>query len=183
MARTPPVLSVVSLSSHRYGKDPARYPFQAIQYLLTHRSLWTITFKIVCISSILSIITLTILLITALRPQALLINEALPWWAWLLSLFLVFLEAALLTAILMLYSQSRAQTRIFVETMRLEGRLAKSTASFRNSVILPCKTLPESVSHNKLFKLDKVTGKTFIHVWIRNGIYNSHKSRNIGNTT
>jgi hypothetical protein len=120
MAR-PPLASLVSFSSHPYGKDPARYPFLGIQYLLTHKSLWTIALKIICLSSILSIVILTLLLITALKPQALLINQSLPWWSWFLAVLIVFVEAALVTATLMMYSQSRAQSQLFEATLRHEG--------------------------------------------------------------
>ncbi|KAL3777430.1 hypothetical protein ACHAWO_004714 [Cyclotella atomus] len=118
----PTIASVVSLGGHRYGKDPARYPFWGVQYLATHSSLWTIALKIICISSILSIIILTALMITALKPQAVLINAELPWWAWFIAVLMVFVEAAVATSILMLYSQARAQTKIFEATMRLESR-------------------------------------------------------------
>lgn len=118
----PPITSVVSLGGHRYGKDPARYPFLGIQYLITHSSLWAIALKIVCVSSVLSVVILTVLLITALKPQAILVNPELPWWAWFIAVLMVLVEAALITTVLMLYSQARAQTQIFEATMHIEDK-------------------------------------------------------------
>ena len=91
-------------------------------------------------------------MITTLKPQASLINDALPWWAWLIAILLVLLESALCTAVLMLYSQSRAQTRIFVETMRLEHQWKENTMIqqsplkdlnlFKKAMIVRLLTLP-----------------------------------------
>ena len=122
MAAAPPILSVVSLGPHRYGKDPSRYPFLAIKYLLTHRSLWTIAMKILICGSILSVLILIVLFATTLKPQAILINPELTWWAWLLAVLIVFVEAAVIATLLMLFSQSKAQSHIFVAVMRLEGK-------------------------------------------------------------
>ncbi|KAL3783984.1 hypothetical protein HJC23_013364 [Cyclotella cryptica] len=121
-ATAPPILSVVSLGSHRYGKDPSHYPFLAIKYLISHASLWAVVFRIVCCGTILSILILVILLATALKPQAQLINPSLPWWAWLLSLLIVLVETAICASLLMIFSQSKAQTNVFVATMSLEGK-------------------------------------------------------------
>lgn len=121
-ALAPPITSIVSLRSHRYGHDPSRYPLKAIPYVLSHSSLWMTVFKVACCGCIISTIVLLVLLITTLKLQAEMISANLEWWAWLIAFFAVLLEAAICATLLMAVSQSRAQTNAFVETMRLEGR-------------------------------------------------------------
>ena len=72
---------------HRYGHDPLRYPMKAVAYTLSHRSLWSIVFRIACIGVAMAVIILIVLLATALKPQAELISPNLEWWAWLIAVF------------------------------------------------------------------------------------------------
>lgn len=65
-------------------------------------------------------ICLILLLVFALKPQAIAFGGG-EWWSWLLAVLVVLLEAAVLAALLVSVSQSKAQTEIFTETMRLEG--------------------------------------------------------------
>ena len=69
-----------------------------------------------------AVIILIVLLATALKPQAELISPNLEWWAWLIAVFLVLLEASICATLLLVVSQSRAQTKLFVATMQLEGQ-------------------------------------------------------------
>jgi len=62
------------------------------------------------------------LLATALKPQAELISSSLEWWAWFIAVLIVLLESAICSGLLLIVSQSKAQTNLFVATMRLEGQ-------------------------------------------------------------
>ncbi len=117
----PPIANLVSLRKHRYGCDPSRYPIKSVAYVISHTSLWRIVFKVACCGSIIALIILIVLLALALKPQAELISPILEWWAWLVGVLIVFVEAALCATLLMAVSQSKAQTKVFVETMRIEG--------------------------------------------------------------
>mmetsp|Transcript_27440 Transcript_27440/g.57354 ORF Transcript_27440/g.57354 Transcript_27440/m.57354 type:complete len:300 (+) Transcript_27440:47-946(+) len=118
---TPPIANLVSLRKHRYGCDPSRYPIKSVAYVISHTSLWRIVFKVACCGSILAVIILIVLLATALKPQAKLISPNLEWWGWLIGVLVVFVEAAICATLLIVVSQSKAQTKVFVETMRIEG--------------------------------------------------------------
>lgn len=108
--------------SHTYGHDPIRYPVKALAYTLAHPSLWRIVFRVACMGCTLAIIILVVLLAVALKPQAELISPNLEWWAWLIAVFLVLFESAICAGLLMIVSQSKAQTKLFVATMRMEGQ-------------------------------------------------------------
>ena len=112
--------SVISRS--RYGHDPVRYPIKAIYYALAHRSLWSIVWKIACVGCILSTIILIAFFALTLYPQAKLVSSNLEWWAWLIAVFLVLLESAIVATLLIAVSQSRAQTKLFTATMRIHGQ-------------------------------------------------------------
>ncbi|KAL9180184.1 hypothetical protein ACHAXT_008154 [Thalassiosira profunda] len=121
MLRSAPGTPSIITLRHRYGHDPIRYPIKGVYYALSKRSLWSIVFRVACVGCTLSVIILIVLLATALKPQAELISSNLEWWAWLIAVFLVLLESAICAALLMWVSQSKAQTKLFVATMRLEG--------------------------------------------------------------
>jgi len=70
----------------------------------------------------LAIIVLALFIAFALKPQAELINANLPWWAWLIAVLLVLLESAICVGFLLIVSQSKAQTKLFVATMKIEGQ-------------------------------------------------------------
>lgn len=110
-------------TSKKYGHDPIYYPIKAIEYTLAHpRDLLPIVVRVACIGCGLSIIILVLLFALALKPQAELISSNLEWWAWLIAVFLVLFEAAICAGLLTVVSQSKAQTKLFVATMRLEGQ-------------------------------------------------------------
>ena len=67
-----------------------------------------------------AVVCLILLLVFALKPQAMAFGGG-EWWSWLLAVLAVLLEAAVLAALPVSVSQSKAQTEIFTETMRLEG--------------------------------------------------------------
>ena len=112
--------------SHTYGHDPFRYPIKAVAYSLSRPSLWKIVARVACIGCTLSVTILVVLLAATLKPQAELISSNLQWWAWLIALFLVLLESAICAGLLLVWSQSKAQTKLFVATMRLEGQWRES---------------------------------------------------------
>lgn len=111
---------IVSLNKHRYGHDPSRYPLKSLRYVSTHPSLWKRVFCVAVVGIMTAFICLILLLVFALKPQAFAFGGG-EWWSWLLAVLVVLLEAAVLTALLVSVSQSKAQTEIFTETMRLEG--------------------------------------------------------------
>lgn len=103
------ISKVVSLSKFRYGHDPSHYPIKALKYVSTHKSLWK---RIVCVAFagiVLAFLCLILLLVFALKPQAMAFGGG-QWWSWLLAVLAVLLEAALMAALLMTVSQSKAQT-------------------------------------------------------------------------
>lgn len=108
--------------SHAYGHDPLRYPIKAITYCLANPSLWVIVLRVACIGCGLATMILVVLLATTLKPQAELISSNLEWWAWFIAVLLVLLEAAACAGLLMVVSQSKAQTKLFTATMRMEGQ-------------------------------------------------------------
>jgi len=98
-----------------------------------------------------SIIILVILLLTALQPQAQAISSNLEWWAWLIAVFLVLFEAGIISVVLMSVSQSKAQTKVFTATMKLEGvwredmmeqSMAKDLNPMKKAFIVRILTLP-----------------------------------------
>ena len=102
------------------GYDPIRYPIKAFFYTLNHpKRLLPVVIRIACIGCILSTVILIVLLATTLKPQAELISSELQWWAWLIAVFIVLLEAAICSVLIMVVSQSKAQTVLFTETMRM----------------------------------------------------------------
>ena len=111
---------IVSLNKHRYGHDPSHYPLKSLRYVTTHPSLWKRVFCVAVVGIITAIVCLILLLVFALKPQAMAFGGG-EWWSWLLAVLAVLLEAAVLAALLVAVSQSKAQTEIFTETMRLEG--------------------------------------------------------------
>lgn len=130
----------IRTKSQAYGHDPIRYPIKAIAYTLAHPSLWRIVFRVACLGCTLAVIILAVLLAVTLKPQAELISPNLEWWAWLIAVLLVLLESALCTGILLVASQSKVQTNLFVATMRMEGQwregemVAQSTMSDFNLI-------------------------------------------------
>ena len=112
--------SVISLSN-KYGHDPLHYPIKAITYAVSHPSMWRIVLCVTCAGFALSLLVLVALLATALKPQARVISPDLEWWAWLIAVFAVLLESAICAGLLLAVSQSKAQTKLFVATMRQEG--------------------------------------------------------------
>lgn len=113
--------SIIS-TSRKYGHDPIRYPIKAIYYTLSHpTALSWIVFRIACIGCTLSVAILIALLAATLKPQAELISSNLEWWAWLVAVCLVLFESAICALLLITVFQSKAQTKLFVTTMRLEG--------------------------------------------------------------
>mmetsp|Transcript_13260 Transcript_13260/g.23744 ORF Transcript_13260/g.23744 Transcript_13260/m.23744 type:complete len:251 (-) Transcript_13260:650-1402(-) len=112
--------SVIAKST--YGHDPIRYPIKAIAYVLSRPSLWRIVLRVACIGGTLAMLILILLFATALKPQAQLISPNLEWWAWLVAVLLVLLESAIATGLLLVVSQSKVQTKLFVATMRMEGQ-------------------------------------------------------------
>lgn len=114
--------SIVSWT-RRYGHDPIRYPIKAIYYTLAHpKELSWIVLRMACIGCTLSLVILIVLMATTLKPQAELISSDLQWWAWLIAVFLVLFQSAICAMLLVAVSQSKAQTKLFVATMRLEGQ-------------------------------------------------------------
>lgn len=110
------------LRVHTYGHDPIRYPIKALAYTLSHPSLWSIVLRVACMGCTLAVIVLGLLFVSALKPQAELISSNLPWWAWLIAVLLVLLESAISVGFLMVVTQSKAQTKLFVATMKSEGQ-------------------------------------------------------------
>jgi hypothetical protein len=76
---------------------------------------------VACIGMTLAFLSLILLLVFALKPQAEAFGGG-QWWSWLLAVLAVLLEAALAAAALVAVSQSRCQTEVFVATMRLENK-------------------------------------------------------------
>jgi len=130
--------SIISLSN-KYGHDPLHYPIKALTYAISHPSMWRIVLCVACVGFILSVLILVTLLAVALKPQAELISPDLEWWAWLIAVLVVLLESAVCAGLLLAVSQSRAQTKLFVATMRQEGMwradmVAQSTVKDLNLV-------------------------------------------------
>lgn len=113
------ISSVVSLSKFPYGYDPAHYPFKGIRYVLSHRKLWRQVALVACFGMTTAFILVILLFVFALKPQADAFGGQ--WWSWLLAVLLVFLEAAVAAAILLVYTRSKAESEVFVTTMKIEG--------------------------------------------------------------
>jgi len=140
-----------AVMKHRYGKDPIFYPLRALSYALSHRELFWTVLKVACVGITVSIIILVILLLTALQPQAQAISSNLEWWAWLIAVFLVLFEAGIISVVLMSVSQSKAQTKVFTATMKIEGvwredmieqSMAKDLNPMKKAFIVRILTLP-----------------------------------------
>ena len=117
---TTTIVPSIVCNSDYGGYDPIRYPIKAICYTLNHpKRLLPVVIRIACIGCIISTVILIILLATTLKPQAELISSDLQWWAWLIAVFIVLLEAAICSILVMVVSQSKAQTVLFTETMRM----------------------------------------------------------------
>ena len=112
--------SVIKLNN-KYGHDPLHYPMKSIHYAFSHPEMFRIVLCVACWGCAISLFILIILLAITLKPQAMAISSNLEWWAWLLGVFLVLLESAICATLLLCVSQSKAQTKLFVATMRQEG--------------------------------------------------------------
>lgn len=146
LSTTPSIIS----TSNRYGHDPIRYPIKAVHYTLAHPSLMTIVCRVAFIGCILATIILIVLLATALKPQAQLISSNLEWWAWLIAVCLVLLEAAICAGLIMVVSQSKAQTKLFVATMRLQEQ-------WRENEMIPQSTIKDLNLIKKAFLVRIIT--------------------------
>ena len=117
---TTTIVPSIVCNSDYGGYDPIRYPIKAIFYTLNHpKRLLPVVIRIACIGCMISTVILIVLLATTLKPQAELISSELHWWAWLIAVFIVLLEAAICSVLVMVISQSKAQTMLFTETMRM----------------------------------------------------------------
>lgn len=152
--------------SHTYGHDPARYPIKAIYYSLRHPSLFAVVLRVACIGCILSTAILVILLATALKPQAQLISANLEWWAWLIAVFIVLLESAIASGFLLVVSQSKAQTKLFTATMRLEG-------CWKENVMVEQSTIKDMNLIKKAFFVRMVTLPIQIVPFVGGAIYSA----------
>mmetsp|Transcript_5366 Transcript_5366/g.15662 ORF Transcript_5366/g.15662 Transcript_5366/m.15662 type:complete len:291 (-) Transcript_5366:352-1224(-) len=145
---------VVSLSKFRYGHDPSHYPVKAMKFISTHPSLWKRVFCVVAVGITVAFICLVLLLVFALKPQAAAFGGE-QWWSWLLAVLAVILETAVLSALLMAVVQSKAQTEVFTETMKLEKcwdaermtkqRLAKDFQIFKKNFFVRVITFPLNI--------------------------------------
>uniref|UniRef100_A0A7S1ZC84 Uncharacterized protein n=1 Tax=Trieres chinensis TaxID=1514140 RepID=A0A7S1ZC84_TRICV len=115
------VANVVSLGRHRYGHDPSHYPLKGLKFALKSPSLWRKILCVACGGLFVSFVVLALLLGFALVPQAKAFGNF-QWWSWLLAIIAVLAEAAVVSSLVLILSQSKAQTEVFVETMRLRGR-------------------------------------------------------------
>lgn len=138
------------ISKSKYGHDPIRYPIKAIHYTLAHPSLLPIVLRVACVGCTLSTSILIVLLATALKPQAELISSNLEWWAWFIAVLIVLLESAICAGLLMVVSQSKAQTKLFVATMRLEGQ-------WREGEMIPQSTIKDLNLVKKAFMVRIIT--------------------------
>ncbi len=112
MLTTPSFLSV--------GTDAMDYPVKGLAYLMNNSSLWRTSLCLLCLGIVLSLVSLITLLATALVPQADAFGGG-EWWSWCLAIIAVFLEAILITFLLLKFLSSKAQKSAFVQTMKLEG--------------------------------------------------------------
>ena len=102
------------------GHDPATYPVKAIHYVLAHPTLWKPIIKAACWSTAITFLVWILFMAFAWKPQSLLIGTE--WWSWALGFLLVLSETAVVAFLLLLVSQARAQSEIFVLTMQLENK-------------------------------------------------------------
>lgn len=96
------------------------YPLIAVGYLIASPSLVCNTVCTVLWGILISITILIVLFVTTLYEQAQLLGGG-RWWSWIFAVFLVLLEATVLTLIVLKVSHVKSQKRIFVETMKLEN--------------------------------------------------------------
>jgi len=68
-----------------------------------------------------SILCFILLFIFTLNPQADLFGGG-EWWSYILAIFAILFEAAIITGILLLITQSKCQTEIFATTMKLKNK-------------------------------------------------------------
>lgn len=115
-----PITKVVSLSGFRYGHDPSHYPMKALKFVGSHPNLWRRIFCVAFVGMFLAFVCLVLLLVLALKPQAMAFGGG-QWWSWLLAVLAVLLEASLAAALLMTVAQSKCQTEVFVMTMKAKG--------------------------------------------------------------
>jgi len=115
--------SLVMCCSKR--RNAIRYPIVGFCYLLTSPSMWGIVCFVASIGIIVAVATVTVLFIFALKPQVEFFargQDELTWWSWLLGVIAVLMESIALCALFLRVVYSKCQKRIFVETMKKEGR-------------------------------------------------------------
>jgi len=120
--KLPAVSRVVSTSKFRYGHDPSHYTFKAIFFILRNTLLWKKIFSVALCGLTTAFISIFLLIVFTLKPQAELIGDLSEWWVWLLAFLLVLFEAAIVTIPLLFITQSKCQTEIFVTTMRIKNK-------------------------------------------------------------
>jgi hypothetical protein len=115
------VSRVVSLKGRPYGHDPAHYPIKAVAFVMSNPSLWRRVICVACFGVVVSFLALVLLLVFALKPQAEAFGGG-QWWSWILAVLVVFLEAAVVSILVLAVAHSRCQTEVFVKTMQINGK-------------------------------------------------------------
>jgi len=114
------VSKVVSLSEFRYGHDPAHYPIKGFYFVMSNPSLWRRVACVAFFGAFVAFLALVFLLVFALKPQAEAFGGG-QWWSWLLAVLIVLLEAAIVTMLIVATAQSKCQTEVFCQTMKIKG--------------------------------------------------------------
>ena len=121
MVKLSTVARVASLKGFRYGHDPSHYPIKSVAFVLSNPSLWRKVACVACFGMTVSFLAFVLLLVFALKPQALVFGGG-QWWSWVLAVLVVLLEAAVISFLVLAISHSKCQTEVFVQTMKLKGQ-------------------------------------------------------------
>ncbi len=168
------VSKVVSLSEFRYGHDPAHYPIKGFYFVMSNPSLWRRVACVAFFGAFVAFLALVFLLVFALKPQAEAFGGG-QWWSWLLAVLIVLLEAAIVTMLVVATAQSKCQTEVFCQTMKIkgywrEGEMKKQ--SICADLNLFKKVFYESsMVSQRLFRFDALTPVTFN---IYKGLFRTH---------
>ncbi|PRP82208.1 hypothetical protein PROFUN_10417 [Planoprotostelium fungivorum] len=104
------------------GSSSWDYIIEGVMFFIIHPELWRHVMLPACCSIIVAIISLGVLLGTALVPQMHLLSEHMATWlAWILAILLVFVESGFVVALVCLILFETYEDRLVVHTMRLRG--------------------------------------------------------------
>ena len=97
------------------------YPFAGFLYLLTSPSMWGTVICVALLGITVSLTCIVLLFVVALQPQASLFGGG-HWWSYMLAVIAVLFEALLLSLTILKLVHTKCQIKIFVQTMKLEGK-------------------------------------------------------------